>query len=75
MFNKQRPHADFETAQCPVCRFVFGRRDTSAIYKAHCSECRVTFWWKPWAEKPTALLDRDAERRKCGCLSCEAKGH
>lgn len=59
-------------AKCPVCDANFGQRDTSAIFKAHCVECRAIFLWKPRADRPVAVLDRDIkkERHYCGPEGC-----
>lgn len=68
--DKSRPDEDFETASCPVCRAIFGHRDKTLVFKGHCRECKTTFWWKPWAVKPSAVLDRDEKKGRCGCASC-----
>lgn len=60
-----------ETAHCPVCKVIFGRRDKSKPYAAHCEECKATFKWIPNAKKPTASLDKDLKKGRCGC----ALGH
>lgn len=62
----------FETAQCPVCKAIFGQRELAAIYKAHCKECRAIFYWKPWADEPSVVMDSARKaRRYCtkdGCV-------
>lgn len=75
MFSKSRPEKDFEVTQCPVCRALFGQRDKAAIFKAHCIECKATYWWKPWAEKPNVVMDKDVtkERRYCGKDGCHCR--
>jgi len=66
-----RSKNDFEMAQCPVCKALFGQRDKTVFFKAHCAECRATFWWKPWAERPNAVLDfYKPPRRYCGPKGC-----
>lgn len=69
MFSRNRPDDDFEPTQCPVCKTIFGRRDKTTIFKAHCKECRATFYFKPWTDTPSVIMDRDAEL-KCGCGRC-----
>lgn len=74
-YDKKDKPDDFELASCPVCKTTFGRRNLSIVYKAHCYECRASYTWYPLKDKPKAVLDKDEERRRCGCLSCEAKNH
>ena len=71
MFSRNRPDDDFEPTQCPVCRTLFGQRAKTKIFKAHCNECRATYWWKPWAERPNAVLDSAPKERKyCDKSGC-----
>lgn len=70
MWNKHYPHDETEPAKCPVCRTILGTRDKNIIFKAHCVECRATFRWQRGDERPSVVMDRDAERRRCGCLGC-----
>lgn len=58
-----------ETAQCPVCRAILGKRDCDTIFMAHCEECKATFYWRPWETKPTVKMDKDIPA-KCGCGGC-----
>jgi len=70
---KDKNFDNLEQASCPVCKVAFGKRDLGEIYTAHCYECRATFTWFPWKLEPRAVLDKDEERKRCGCSSCEAK--
>lgn len=74
MYPKHRPESDFEVAQCPVCRAILGQRDRSEIFSAHCVECRATFYFKPWAHTPSAVLD-SAKKFKgyCGPDGCKCR--
>lgn len=71
MFSRARPEPDTEVAQCPVCRGILGKRDKTVIFKAHCPECRATFWWKSWADKPSVVLDSyKPNKGYCGPSGC-----
>lgn len=60
-----------EVTQCPVCNAILGNRDKRKVFKAHCDECRATFWWKPWAERPSVIMDSDKPHRGyCGPKGC-----
>ena len=67
-----RPENDFELTKCPVCRLIFGERDKTAVFKAHCDECLTTFWWRPWVDKPSAVMDTERQyaKRYCGKNGC-----
>lgn len=52
---------------CPVCEADFGYRDKKTLFKAHCNECRATFWFYPGKEKPAVTMDADERRKHCGC--------
>jgi len=71
--NEDKDLNNIEQAHCPVCKTAFGRRDLAVVYKAHCYECRATFIWFPWKVEPKATLDKDEERKRCGCDSCEKR--
>lgn len=69
--SKHRKDRESEVAQCPVCRGILGTRDKTAIYKAHCVECRATFYWKPWADKPSVIMDSyKPHKGYCGPSGC-----
>lgn len=71
MPSKIRPSTDFETAVCLVCRTVFGRRDKTVLYKAHCDECRATYWFKPGSDRPNVVMDSfKPDRGYCTAQGC-----
>lgn len=69
MWSSKHRTSKIEVIQCPVCQAILGKRETNSIYIAHCAECRTTFTWKPWANKPFAELDVH-KPQKCGCGGC-----
>ena len=62
------------TAMCPVCQFVLGRISPAQIESLHCVECQATVWFYPDKRKPKMILDKEQERKSCGCASCKALG-
>lgn len=75
MFSKSRPDNDFEYAQCPVCRALLGQRDKTTVFQAHCAECRATYYWKPWSERPSVIMDSvKPPQRYCGPKGCVCRG-
>jgi len=63
-----------DVVQCPVCNAIIGRRDKRKVYNAHCDECKATFWWKQWAETPTAVLDSHKTfKGYCGPDGCKCR--
>lgn len=62
----------YENIVCPVCKADFGRRDKEKICKAHCEECKASFYWHPGEDKPSVVMDKDVkkQRRYCGKDGC-----
>lgn len=58
-----------EPTYCPVCKSYLGERNPEHIFNGHCIECKTTFWWKPWSNKPSAVLDSH-KKAECGCGVC-----
>lgn len=58
-----------EGMQCPVCKTLFGKREKTTVFVAHCKDCRATYYWKPWAIKPSVELDKH-KPENCGCGRC-----
>lgn len=72
MWRSKDPKEEYtrlEPTQCPVCKAILGKRDCDTIFMAHCDECKATFYWRPWATKPTVKMDKDIPER-CGCNTC-----
>jgi ribosomal protein L33 len=67
--DKNEDASRIEQTYCPVCKAYFGKRDCEIIFMAHCEECRATFYWRPWTEKPTVTMDKNKPVR-CGCNGC-----
>ncbi len=72
MWNKEYYHS-YEV-HCPVCKAYLGVRDPQILFSGHCSECKAIYYWKPWETDPIASLDKDLERKRCGCVNCKGKG-
>lgn len=72
MWHKKYEHED--KLACPVCKADFGIRSKDQLIRIHCIECKTTFWWHPWKDKPLAILDSEKDKGKCGCTSCREKG-
>lgn len=56
-----------ETAQCPVCKAILGKRNCDTIFMAHCEECRAVFTWKPREDSPIVVMDKDIKRTIIYC--------
>lgn len=71
MWNK---NSRKETAKCPVCRTVLGAYDPDTIFKAHCGECRATFFFKPDTKKPSVIMDSHKQfKGYCGPAGCKCR--
>lgn len=64
MFN------EFKETKCPVCKVLLGRRTEDSIFRAHCEECKATFYWKPGVKKPSVVMDASLSKKVCGCGGC-----
>jgi len=63
MFGKQ-------TFKCPVCKDVLGKGTNSATEVLHCDECRAWIHFYPDDRPPKMILDKHAEKTRCGCGGC-----
>lgn len=70
--NKPEESQRFILVLCPVCSASFGQRDSKTIYSVHCEECKATFYWKAWTDKPSVIMDKDVSKtiRYCSKNGC-----
>lgn len=71
MFSSERSKT---IVLCPVCGFTLGSWFADVEFKAHCMECRATFFFKPDTDKPSVIMD-SAKTFKgyCGPEGCVCK--
>ena len=58
-----------EPLACPVCKVILGTRNYSNYQSVYCFECKATFHFIPYNDKPSATTDKQKEL-KCGCGRC-----